>query len=454
MGHRNHAVVLGASIGVLFAARGRGDKKKRVTLLERDRLPSGAEARKGVPQGQHPHGLLSSGFQAVEEFFPGITSSLLERGAQVGDTLGSGLWSVGGRPLGRTASGMNTINCSRPLLEAAVRSRVLALPNLQLIDHCDVLGLDGDARRVRGVRLLRRADHSSQELLNADLVVDCTGRGSRLPAWLSQLGLAAPQEERVRVDMHYLTVLLSRRPSDLGGAHVAVIGAAPPNTRCGAALGIEGGRWLVTLAGYFGDRAGNDDASLLAFAREMPAPWIYELLQRAERLSEPIAATFSHSQRRRYERLERFPRGLLALGDSICAFNPVYGQGMSVAALEARLLQRCAFDGDAWRSYFSLAGRIVDAPWTLAVGNDLRFHQLDAPRPRSARWVGAYMGRLVRAASVNPRVAVDFLKATQLVAPVTSLFRPAMMLRVLRFGADRSKVAPALSQPTGARSSA
>lgn len=446
MEHRGHAVVLGASMSGLLAARALSEVFERVTVVERDRLPQHAEHRKGVPQSQHAHGLLSSGLNALEQLFPGLGASLVDRGASPGDALGSSWWCIGGRPLARGDSGLLNNSCSRPLLEASVRQRVRALQNVTVVDGCDVLGLLGDAQRVSGVRVLRRADGSSEERLLADLVVDCSGRGSRLPTWLEAFGLPAPEEERVRVDITYVSFLVRRRAADLAGARVAVIGAAPPNPRCGVALAIEGDRYIVTLVGYFGEHPGTDEASQRAFAAQLPAPWLHELLADAERESAGVVARFPGSQRRRYERLARFPSGLLVHGDAMCAFNPIYGQGMSVAALEAKLLQQAVREDWSSRRYFEAASRLIDVPWTIAVGNDLRFPQLAAAQPASARLVGAYMRRLVSAASNDASVATSFLKATQLETPLSSLFSPPLVARVLWRG-GKARLPSLLGQP-------
>ena len=203
----DHAVVLGASMAGLLAARVLADAYGQVTVIDRDQLPEASTHRRGVPHGRHAHALLARGQQALEELFPGLTAELIAQGAPVGDLLANGRWYVSGHRLRQAPIGLVTLSASRPLLEGYVRARVRALPNLRFLDSHDIVGLAAtpDGRRVTGVRVLRGADGSAEELIGADLVVDATGRGSRTPIWLQALGYARPETEQVRVGLGYAT---------------------------------------------------------------------------------------------------------------------------------------------------------------------------------------------------------------------------------------------------------
>jgi 2-polyprenyl-6-methoxyphenol hydroxylase-like FAD-dependent oxidoreductase len=433
-------VVLGASLGGLFAARALSEFFDRVTLLERDSLPDGFEHRKGVPQGRHTHGLLTAGYRVIEDYFPGISEELTASGALTGDAMYDSRYCIGGHLLKKTSSELRSITVSRPVLEGHVRRRVLALPNVDLIENCDVLGLEGDAKDVRGVRILRRKDGSAEERLNADLVVDATGRGSRMPAWLEALGIVPPEEERVRIDISYTTGIYPRRPDHVGGDRVLIVGATPPNRRCGVAVAFEKDHFIVTQVGYLGDRAPTDPTEFAAFALTLPSGMLHEIVRDKNPVGPLVTAKFPHSQRRRYEELTRFPKGLLVFGDALCSFNPIHGQGISVAALEAKLLGECLRSGGGlWQKFFTGAARIIDMPWAIAVGNDLRFEEVEGKRSRTARWQNAYIERLLTAATVDPAVALAFIRVVHLIEPLPSLFAPAVLLRVLRHGGARSE---------------
>jgi 2-polyprenyl-6-methoxyphenol hydroxylase-like FAD-dependent oxidoreductase len=429
------AIVIGASLGGLLAARALADCYDQVTVLERDALPAAPENRKGVPQGRHAHALLRSGQQLLEDFFPGLTDEILRQGGILGDATGQARRVISGYPYARFHSGQPNLYSSRPLLEAAVRARVLGLPNVRVFDNCDVLGLavTPDKTVVTGVRLIRRAPGSAEETLNGDLVVDASGRGSRSPAWLEALGYARPAEEQVRVNAAYATRLYQRRADHADGALVVNITAAPPNRRMGVMLAIEADRWIVTLAGYLGDHPPSDPQGFEEFARGLPAPDIYHIIRAAQPLSDPLPAKYPASIRRRYDLLERFPAGYLVFGDALASFNPVYGQGMSVAALEAAALRESLAYGshDLARRFFRAAGSTVEIAWRLATGGDLRFAEVEGQRTALQTLINRYLVGLHRAAQHDPELVSAFGVVINLLAPPASLLHPRLALRVL-----------------------
>ncbi|MDP8925307.1 MAG: monooxygenase [Chloroflexota bacterium] len=430
-----HAVVLGGSMGGLLAARILVEYYDRVSIVERDPFPPDGAHRKGVPQGRHAHGLLARGREVLEELFPGLTDDLIARGALTGDIGAQVRWFNNGGYHRKLDSGLLGLVVSRPLLEARVRARVLAVPAVRAVDACDVAGLTttGDRRRVTGVRTVRAATGATEEHLPADLVVDASGRGSRAPAWLEALGYPAPAEEHVRIDVSYTTRLYRRRPGDLGGDLAVAIAATPPSQRMGVMLAQEGDRWVVSLGGYLGEHAPPDEPGFLQFARTLPAPEIHEVIRDAEPLSEPAVYKFRSSQRRRYEGLARFPDGFLVFGDAISSFNPIYGQGMTVATLEALALRTCLAAGPERLAprFFEQAGAIVDIPWSIAVGGDLRFPQVAGQRSPMVRFINWYMGKLQVAARHEAEPAWAFLRVANLVAPPPSVLHPRVALRVL-----------------------
>jgi 2-polyprenyl-6-methoxyphenol hydroxylase-like FAD-dependent oxidoreductase len=446
-----HAIVLGASMAGLAAARVLADVYQRVTVLERDVLPGAAAHRKGVPQSHHAHGLLAAGRVALEELFPGLTDELVANGALSGDLQAQSRWYNSGLRLSQGASDLRAVAVSRPLLEGCVRERVRALPNVRVVDRCDAAGLVAtpDGRRVRGVRVLRRADSSAEEELDADLVVDATGRGSRSPLWLEELGYPQPTEHEVRIGVAYASRVYRRRPDHADGDRAVVVAATVDRPRGGVMLAMEGDRWMVTLNGYLGQRPPTDPDEFIAFAAGLPAPDIFEVICDAEPLGEVLPARYPASVRRRYERLGRFPDGYLVTGDAVCAFNPVYGQGMSVAALEALALRECLRAGPTGlaKRFFAEVAGIVDIPWGIAVGADLRFPGIEGPRTAKVRLVNAYLARFHVAAATDPILGRAFLRVINLMDRPEGLLRPTIALRVLRGNLRRAAVWPRASRP-------
>ena len=447
-----HAIVLGASMAGLAAARVLADVYERVTVLERDALPGAAAHRKGVPQSHHAHGLLAAGRVALEELFPGLTDELVANGALSGDLQAQSRWSNQGLRLCPGPSGLQGIALSRPLLEGSIRERVRALPNVWVVDRCVAAGLVGspDNRRVCGVRVLQRADSSAEEVLEADLVVDATGRGSRSPLWLEALGYPRPAEDEVRVGVAYASRIYRRRRDHLDGDRAVVVAATVERPRGAAMLAMEGDRWMVSLSGYLGQRPPADPDGFVAFAAGLPAPDIFEVISDAEPLGEVLPARYPASVRRRYERLDRFPEGYLVVGDAVCGFNPIYGQGMSVAALEALTLRECLRAGPAAglaRRFFAKAARIVDIPWGIAVGAYLRFPGIHGARTAKVRLVNAYLARFHVAAATDPVLGGAFLRVVNLMDRPESLLGPTIALRVLRGNLRRTAVWPRASRP-------
>ena len=441
-----HAIVLGASMAGLAAARVLADAYEWVTVLERDTLPATAAHRKGVPQSRHAHGLLAGGRAALEELFPGLTDELVANGALSGDLQAEARWYNQGLRLCRAPGDLWGIVLSRPLLEASVRERVRALSNVRVVDRCDAAGLVGtpDGGRVRGVRVIRRADSSAEEVLEADLVVDATGRGSRSPVWLEELGYPRPAEDAVRIGVAYASRVYRRRSDHLDGDLAVVVAATVDRPRGGGMLAMEGDRWMVTLNGYLGDQPPADPEGFAAFAATLAAPDVFEVVRDAEPLDDASVTRYPANVRRRYERLDRFPDGYLVVGDAVCGFNPIYGQGMSVAASEALALRECLRDGPTWlaRRFFADVAGIIDIPWGIAVGADLRFPGVEGARTVKVRLVNAYLAWFHVAAATDPVLGRAFLRVVNLTERPEGLLRPAIALRVLRGNLRRAAARP------------
>jgi 2-polyprenyl-6-methoxyphenol hydroxylase-like FAD-dependent oxidoreductase len=432
----DHAVVLGGSIAGLLAARVLADAYEQVTVVDRDELVPGSKPRRGAPQDRHIHALLARGQQVLEQLFPGLTAELMRHGAPIGDVLGDARLLFGGHRLARTEAGLIALSASRPLLEDRIRARVRAVPEVTFAPPSDAVGLrcSPDGRRITGVRLLRRADASADEVIDAELVIDATGRGSRAPAWLQALGFGQPEVDRVRVDVGYVTRCYRLRPDSLDGDMACIHGPAPDRPRGGALARLEGDVWILTLFGLLGDHPPKDPDGFDAFARSLRFPDLHDAVGAAEPIDGPTAYRFQANVRRRYERMRQFPEGFLVMGDAICSFNPIYGQGMTVAALQALALRDHIQPGVAPRSRRVLRAlaRAIDAPWQLAIGADLALPGVDGRRTPKLRMAGAYVTRLQAAAAHDPALARAFMRVTGLVDRPEAILRPAIALRVLR----------------------
>ena len=445
------AIVIGGSMAGLLATRVLADFYQRVILVDRDTLAPSRECRRGVPQGRHTHGLLAGGREALEKLFPGISGQLIAAGAIPGDLTGESRWFLEGGYHRRFSSGLIGLLMSRPFLEAMVRERVRQLPNVHFLDNQEIRGLlmSPDNSRVAGVQLGREA-------LSADLVVDASGRGSHTPRWLEETGYRKPVEERVEIALAYTTRCFRRRSEDLGGDVAIIIPSTPGGKRGGVMLAQEADRWTVTLTSHFGGGAPPADLNgFIEFSRTLPAPDIYEGIRAAEPLGEAAVLRFPASVRRRYENLTRFPLGYLVLGDAMSSFNPAYGQGMTVAALEALELQSTLAQGkeDLARPFFRRAAKVVDIPWSIAAGNDLRMPEATGRRTVAVKFLNAYIARLHRAAHHDPAVALAFHKVGNLLAPPPAVLAPRVAWRVLWGNLRKRRARPGLTQALNAHAS-
>lgn len=432
-----HAVVIGASMAGLLAARSLAEAYERVTIVDRDALPAGLQGRKAVPQGRHAHALLPHGRVCLDALLPGFADELVAAGASTCAALDEMRFVIGGHQMARASMSTSTILAGRPFIEGHVRRRVRELSQVTLVDRCDALGLtsSADGERVSGVRILRRADGSAEETLAADLVVAATGRAARIPAWLAALGHPTPAEERLDIDVSYASRRLSVPADALAGDKFVLVGARPGHPRVLFLFAQEGGRWILGLGGYGpAHRPPSDPEGFASFAATVAPPDVREAIEASESLDEIATHRFPTSIRRRYDRLPSFPPGLLVVGDAICSFNPTYGQGMTVAAAQALALRDCLERGERnlAQRFFRAANGPIDHAWQLSVGADLSLPEVAGRRSARVRLINAYLGRLRATAAHDPAVAATFTAVIGMTEAPRHALRPAIAARVAR----------------------
>jgi 2-polyprenyl-6-methoxyphenol hydroxylase-like FAD-dependent oxidoreductase len=443
----DHAVVLGAGMAGLLAARVLSDGYARVTILERDPLPGTAADRRGVPQGRHAHLLVPRGTEILDGLFPGLLDELAAAGVPVVRDFSEFRFAPVGRPLnlrGRPA-GPFVCPAGRPFLEDRVRARVRARPTVAIVDRCEVVGLATDPARdrVTGVRVVR-AGGDAEECVDADLVVDATGRGSRTPNWLAAIGYDRPPEEKLTIQLKYATRHLRRRPGALGGAKIIGIGAEPGRPTGLVMFAQEDDRWILTAIGYHGHHPPTDPDGFLAFIEAIAPPDVFAAIRDAEPLGGIVGHRFPANVRRRYDRLRRFPDGLLVIGDAAGSTNPAYALGMTVAAVQAAALRETLGGGDRGlaRRFHRAAAKPAGVAWQLAVGGDLALPSVPGPRPLAGRVLNAYVARVQAAAVHDPVIAERLLRIVSLQDPPTRMFRPSTAVPVLLRSLRRSPAAP------------
>ncbi len=454
---RHHAVVIGGSIAGLLAARVLLDHFEQVTLIERDRLTRDAEPRKGVPQGRHVHGLLARGAIIMGEYFPDLFHTLAQDGAIL-VSLEDLRWNQLGVWMTPVPSPVKALFQSRSFLEQHVRDQLAARDNVRIMDACEVAQLCAHNDRITGVVLRYRTGEQHEEALSADLVVDTSGRGSRAPQWLNSLGYGNVQETSVTIDIGYATRIYrcpAHLPADWKG--LFIYGRPPDDKRGGVIFPIQGGYWMVTLTGSLRDYPPDDEAGFLEFARSLTQPNLYEAMKDAEPVTPIAVYKYSANRWRHYERMERLPEGFIIMGDAACSFNPVYGQGMSVAAIEAQSLDRCLREQEMSAGNNGLVGftqrfqqaiaRDIKTPWLLSTGEDLRYPGTEGKRSLSIRLLNRYMHRVIELTASDPRVTATLLRVRNLLKPLSTLFQPRIMLAVLRQELAAFRQQPTVTAP-------
>jgi 2-polyprenyl-6-methoxyphenol hydroxylase-like FAD-dependent oxidoreductase len=426
----------------LMTARVLSESYERVTVVERDILPTAAEHRRGVPQSRHLHVLLARGAGILEDLFPGFVSEAVDAGGTTADALGRVRLMVSGYRLLQTDVGLRSVLAGRPLLESVVRTRVRALNGVVFLEGHDVAGLTAtaDGRRVTGVRV--QAEGEAEQTLEADLVVDATGRGSRSPVWLEQLGHGRPEVEKVQVGLAYGTRTYRLPDGAMGKDQLMLNNPTPGHQRAAVLAEQEDGLVRLTMAGMLGDRPPLDVKGFDAFAASLRFPDIFEAVRDGEPLHDPVGFQYPANIRHRYERMRSFPEGFLVLGDAVCAFNPLYGQGMTSAAMQAEAM-RALLAEDApltWQRHFRALSRAVDPAWQISAGGDLAFSGVVGRRTPLIRTINAYLPRVHAAASEDVDISVRFIRVASLVDRPEALVRPGTVLRVLGRRAKKPEV--------------
>jgi 2-polyprenyl-6-methoxyphenol hydroxylase-like FAD-dependent oxidoreductase len=436
--HGEHAVVIGGSLGGLVAARALADHYARVTVLERDRLPDGPDPRKGTPQARHIHVLLDAGRRVLERLFPGLVRDLVAAGAEDYDAVDDVEWiSPAGRAI-RFPSSLRLLGATRDLIEWGVRMRTTADARIRVRAGVDVTGLrlDPTGNRVVGLNLDAR-DGAASDSLDAELVVDAAGRGSRAPQWLEALGYPRPRETVVNGFLGYASRFVRPPAGWKAEWKTFYVQCAPPARRRGGVIAtVEGGRWIVTLIGGGKDYPPTDEDAFRAFARSLCDPRFAAAYEAAEPLTPIVGTKTTENRVRHYEDLARRPEGLLVTGDAACAFNPVYGQGMSAAAIAAEALGGCLAGCRPGRTAGLAARfqrRLAKAnarPWLLATGEDYRYAEAEGPPPgRLTGLTHRYLDRVIALATRNRWVRQRFLEVVHLVRSPASLFAPGLLAR-------------------------
>ncbi|ALG08565.1 FAD-dependent oxidoreductase [Kibdelosporangium phytohabitans] len=426
------AVVLGGSIAGMLAARVLSGHAESVVIIERDELPSSAQRRRGTPHDGQLHTLMHGGRMQLERFFPGFGQQARAEGAIVTSAMNIRAYADGVQKVSDGKMGL--ISSSRPFVESLIRRRTLDLPNVKVLT-CRAKGLVFEGDAVTGVRC---ADENDEWIEDADFVVDATGRASKLSDWLEAGDWQRPAMRRMAIDINYTTGIFAREPGDPALAAAIAYrtpSTAPPRVATAAITAIERDRWLITIANYGRQEPikGVDEFRALCAADQPP---IYREAASGEPAGELLTYRQAESRRRDFHLLKRFPARLIAVGDAVASFNPVYGQGMSSAALHASALSDYLrsgpdLDEPAYR-FFAMQRAVVDAAWQISTSADLARPDVNGPYPRGYRFSSWLINQIVDASVVDQRTAVRFNSVTYMRTHPSTLVKPSTLARAFR----------------------
>lgn len=431
------AIVVGAGMGGLMAAAALSGFFKNVIIIERDELPEQPDLRKGVPQGAHVHTFLGFAVEAMDKLLPGLMDQLYAAGA-VQIRRNYDIWfhdASGPTPIRDV--GILTPSVTRPLLEHVTRERVLTASNVRLDDQTRLLSIEaGQGGHVAGIKVKR--DGAEPEIISADLLVDCSGRGSRMPGWLEEQGFGAVPAQSLEIAMSYTSGLFRPPPELRDSKWACLMLAIPPALRAAYLTPVDGGYWLATMYGRAGNSAPRDHEGFVDWTRGLAHPCIHERLVKAEPASKLRTYNIPKGIWRRFDKMDRFPAGILPLGEVFTSFNPIYGQGISLAAGQAlslrEALRHCADSGSMTKLaelYFQGCEDLNATGWSVMETRDLAYSSTKGNRPADIeeRW---RLGRAVRLlAEKDTDVHTLTVRVTHLLEPPSSLQQPEIANRAL-----------------------
>lgn len=434
--NRNRAVVAGGSISGKLAARVLSEFFNEVIVIEKDEKNDHVINRKGVPQGHQGHVLLKSGEEIIEELFPGIIEELSLNGSKKSDFAGDLFWSHHGTQKIRFNSSVFISQQSRPLLEWQLQQRLEKTPNINFRFGCRVKNVTFSNHEINSV-VIEDKEGSETELL-ADLVIDASGAAALHNQWLRESRYELPNKTEIKIDLFYASMVYKKIPSELMSWHSLLAYPNPPEVDRGGMISpIEGNRMLVTLIGYGTKEVPKDLGSFLECARTLEQPELYEAIKNVLPLSKNVQVyRFPALRRYHFEKLKEIPSGLLVIGDAFCRVDPVFAQGMSLAAMEAKALRELLMQElDAkkvTKRYYKKVSRIIDIPWLIALTEDFRFRTTSGSKPIGLPILQWYVKKVVAACSHNENVYTRFIQVLHLKSRPISLAHPGILAKVFK----------------------
>ncbi|HHK5536814.1 TPA: FAD-dependent oxidoreductase [Bacillus mobilis] len=433
----NKAIVIGGSIAGKLAAKALSTIFKEVIIIEAGERWDGKASRKRVPQSSHPHVLLKGGEKAIEELFPAITNELIEAGSIVNNFTRDIKWHQFGLWKQQFIGKVHMIQQSRFLLEWHIQKRIDGISNVTTKYRTSVEGLlvDRNLNKVCGVKA-KCIETSSQEEIQADIVVDASGFGSKSIAWLGEHNIEV-QEEKVRIDLFYATRLFKLKENEKFDCCNMLMSPSFPDNPYGVLIQtIEDHRYFVTFSGYANEKAPQTDEDFYNFAENLSISNVTDFLNKAEAISDIKTYKIPYQVRRRFDLVNDLPERLLVVGDAHCRFDPVFGQGVSVAAMEAHqlqlLLQRRQILNKAFtQQFYKRTAHIIQTPWEMTTTEISRHPQLKRELSIKQKFQQWYTKQIYQLSATDSDVYIRLVRVMNLIRSPLHLFHPKVLLAVL-----------------------
>ncbi|WP_051317333.1 FAD-dependent oxidoreductase [Ectobacillus panaciterrae] len=436
---KKQAVVIGGSIAGKLAARVLSDFFEEVLVFDADKKQTDTNPRKRVPQGYHSHALLKAGEIALQDLFPGFIEEMVAAGSVKLDFIKDVKWAHYGGWKNRFTSGYHIIQQSRPFLERHIQKRIDPISNIYIHEEMNVkeLLVTEDKTCVKGILAVNKHTQVEQEVY-ADLVIDASGFGSPAVKWLEQLSYYVPIES-VPINLFYASQMYQLSSAEKPEWKTLLMNPMlPESPRGGAVLTLEGQTYCVTVSGYMGEKAPENEEEFLSYTKQLPYPDIYEFIQQAEPISDIKIHRIPSQVRRQYEKMDRMPQAFLAIGDAYCRFDPVFGQGMTVAALEAQVLRQCLAEIqqtaniDLEKQYFSRCKRIIDTAWDMTITELYRHPQVVGRRPLGSSFKQWLSKGVFETSASNPKVYRKLVDVMHLMQGAMTLAAPSVLYEIIK----------------------
>ena len=424
------AIVIGGSIAGLLTARVLSDYFKEVILIEKDNCMDDGQVRFGTPQANHIHVLLAKGREILQDFFPELEGDLIKKGAIKIDFLNDIRYRLPSGWAPKFNSGIITFTCTRTLLENTIRHQIQNISKIKIEQGKQIISFVLEESN----KIILKTKEGKE--IHGDLIVDCTGRNTKTPSWLEDIGFTKPRVTKIDSFVRYSTRRYIPPKKGRKWKMLVILNKPITNPRIGGIYPIEDGKWLVGLYSIGKNYPPTDEKGFLEFAQHLESRELYDALKDAVPDSEIYGYTVQGSRKYHYEEMKQWPDNFSVLGDAVSIFNPYYGQGMTSAALGAKalddMLKNNKMENDFTRKFQKKLSTTVSLPWILGTSEDLRWPTTVGKRPNTiTRMVQNHAQKVLLLSPKSTLAAKSFQQMMHMIRSPAIIFHPVILLQLI-----------------------